>query len=391
MTSPQPNLRLRHSRWEPLLVLAILAMLTAAPLGAAVSVERVPDSGLQPQALASNGDTHLVYLTGDPKSADIVYRTRAGTGDWSAPVRVNSQPGSAIAIGTIRGPHMALGRNGRVHVVWNGSSGAEPKPPHGGSPMLYARLADDGKSFSPQRNLMTGGHELDGGGSVAADAHGNVHVIWHASPAGMSGETNRAVYVASSEDGGLTFAAERAVSPAGSGTCGCCGLTAGTGPRGETFVLFRAARTPTQRDMTLLAARGANDTFQQQLTDPWPVSTCPMSSASVATTGEHLWAAWETGGRIQLARSDNGGWTTQLPAVGPVQGAKHPRMAINHRGETLVVWTEGTGWQKGGAIAWRVLDANGRPTTEQGRRDGAPVWSYATVYARSDGSFVVFY
>lgn len=365
--------------------------LAAASLDAAVSVERVPDAGLQPQAVTAGDTIHLIYLSGEPKAADVVYRTRAGTGEWSAPLRVNSQPGSAIAIGTIRGAQMALGRNHRVHVVWNGSSAAEPKPPHGGTPMLYARLADDGKSFSPQRNLMTATHELDGGGSVAADAQGDVQVVWQASPAGISGETNRAVYVARSRDDGLTFAAEEIISPKGSGACGCCGLTAFGTPAGDALLLFRAARTPTQRDMILLTASAGSASFQPAISDPWPVNMCPMSSAGIAVANEQAWAAWETNGRIQLARFAGGVWTTKVPAVGPLVGAKHPRIAINDRGNVLVVWTEGTGWGKGGALAWQAFDVNGQLTTEKGRRDGVPVWSYATAYAQPGDGFVILY
>lgn len=362
-------------------------MLTAAPLGAAVSVERVPDSGLQPQALSSGGNTHLVYLTGDPKAADIMYRTRNGTGDWSAPMRVNSQPGSAIAIGTIRGPQMALGRGDRVHVAWNGSENTPGK----GAPMLYARLDDTGRTFSPQRNLMAGSHELDGGGSVAADDNGRVWVVWHASPAGSEGETNRTVFVAQSTDDGKTFAPERVISPAGAGACGCCGLTAFANGHGDAFILFRSARTTMQRDMMLLVSSDGGRNFRESLSDPWLVGACPMSSANLSGAGNGAWAAWETAGRIQLARFSEQDWTAKLRAVGPLNGAKHPRLATNARGETLVVWTEGTGWQKGGSLAWQVFDANGKPTTEQGRREGVPVWSYATTYARADGSFVVLY
>ena len=369
----------------------LFASLSGAPLDAAISVERLPDSGVQPQVISTGDATYLIYLTGDPKAADIVYRSRVGRSDWSTPLRVNSQPGSAIAIGTIRGPQMAVGRGGRVHVVWNGSSIAEPKPAHGGSPMLYARLADDEKTFSPQRNLMTATHELDGGGSVAADAQGNVQVFWHASPAGISGETNRAVYLARSTDDGGTFTAERPVSPAGSGACGCCGLTAFANARGDTFVLFRSASTLMQRDMTFLASTDGAEIFKEVLADAWLVGACPMSSADIAGAGEHTWAAWETNGRIQLARYANGAWTTRLPAVGPLQGAKHPRIAINERGEALVVWTEGTGWQKGGALAWQMFDAMGEPTAGQGRRDGVPVWSHATAVAQPDGSFAVLF
>jgi len=239
--------------------------------------------------------------------------------------------------------------------------------------------------------LMTATHELDGGGSVAADAQGNVQVFWHASPAGVSGETNRAVYVARSTDEGGTFAAEQLVSPPGSGACGCCGLTAFANARGETFVLFRSARTLMQRDMTLLASTAGAENFKEVLADAWPVGACPMSSAGIASVGEQTWAAWETNGRIQLARFGNGAWTTKLPAIGPLQGAKHPRLAINDRGEALVVWTEGTGWQRGGSLAWQVFDATGELTTEQGRRDGLPAWTFATAHARADGSFVILY
>lgn len=374
---------------SPQLVLTLSVLLACAvtQTSAAVSVEKLPEPGLQPQAItAPDGTAHVIYLTGDPKSSDIVYRTRrTGETNWSDPLRVNSQPGSAIAIGTIRGPQFALGRNGRVHVAWNGSETAASK----GAPMLYARLDDTGRSFSPQRNLMTGSHELDGGGSVAADAQGNVQVFWHASPAGSQGETNRAVFVAQSTDDGTTFAPERAISPAGTGACGCCGLTAFANARGDAFVLFRSARSMMQRDMKLLVSSDGGGSFRESLTDPWLVGACPMSSASLTGVGNGAWAAWETAGRIQLARLADQDWTAKPRAVGPLTGAKHPRLATNARGETLVVWTEGTAWQRGGALAWQVFDANGEPTTEKGRRDGIPAWSYATAYARQDGSFVV--
>src|SRR5262245_47097381 len=104
-------------RFQPILVLA--AALSACPLFAAVAPERVPDSGLQPSAMVgSDGTVHLVYLTGDPKSSDIIYRSRPAQREWSPPIRVNSQTGSAVAIGTIRGAQLALGRNGRLHVAW---------------------------------------------------------------------------------------------------------------------------------------------------------------------------------------------------------------------------------------------------------------------------------
>ncbi len=100
-------------------------------------------------------------------------------------------------------------------------------------------------------------------------------------------------------------------------------------------------------------------------------------------------AAWETAGRVHLGKFSDVEWKPDLRAVGPLKGAKHPRLATNGRGETLMVWTEGTGWQRGGSLAWQIFDAQGTPTDDKGKRDGVAAWSYATAYARPDGDFVI--
>ena len=70
---------------------------------------------------------------------------------------------------------------------------------------------------------------------------------------------------------------------------------------------------------------------------------------------------------------------------------KHPTVAANARGETLLVWTEGMGWERGGSLAWQVFDRDGRPTAEKGRIPGVPVWSLVAAFARPDGGFTVIY
>ena len=105
-------------------------------------------TGSQPDVVVdAAGVLHMVYLAGPPQTADIFYtHSPDGGRTFAARVRVNSQPGSAIAMGTIRGAQLSLGRNGRVHVVWNGSNIADPKPPvrdgqKPGMPLLYARFS----------------------------------------------------------------------------------------------------------------------------------------------------------------------------------------------------------------------------------------------------------
>jgi hypothetical protein len=143
--------------------------------------------------------------------------------DFSSPIRVNGQPGSAIAVGTMRGARLSIGKNGRVHVSWNGSNKATPR------------------------------------GFAAFD----------------------------------------------SGT-------------------------------------------------PKPFAAPAPPDSNVAKR-------------------------------------KHPAIASNESGETIMVWTEGAGWKKGGALAWQIFDKNGNPVGAMGSAQGVPVWGLASVVAETDGSFTIVY
>jgi hypothetical protein len=117
-----------------------------------------------------------------------------------------------------------------------------------------------------------------------------------------------------------------------------------------------------------------------------------MSSASFAESAGGVLGAWETNGQVYYARIDaaTGGISAPIAAPGAGEDRKHPAVAVNARGETILVWTEGTGWNKGGALAWQVFDSAGRPTAERGRVEGGiPAWGLATVYARPDGGFTI--
>ena len=386
------------SRLGLVVAVGLCAANAAAAVPPNVRLERVPGGGVQAQAAVDAlGRVHLVWLAGDDKAADVHYAWRAaGATAWSVPVRVNTTPGSGLAVGTIRGPQLALGRGGRVHVSWNGSSQALPKPALGGSPLLYTRMNSAGSSFEPERNLMGQTRHLDGGAAVAADAEGNVYVLWHAAPpTDPANEMRRAVYLAKSSDDGATFAGERVISPAGSGACGCCGLQARAGRDGNLAVLYRGASAIDQRPATLLGSRDHGATFSVWLREPWNVGQCPMSSASLnldEATG--VLAAWELGGQVhwqRVAFADAGHTIEPKPGVIRAESAtKHPAVAVNSRGETLIAWTVGTGWQRGGSLAWQIVDAQ-QVIVREGKSAGVPVWGSLTAVAEADGSFVIWY
>jgi hypothetical protein len=302
-----------------------------------------------------------------------------------------------IVAGTVRGPHLAIGRNDRVHVAWMGSGAAEPRVDGKLAPMLYARQSDAGDGFEPQRNVIAAHPGLDGGGSVAADRGGNVYVAWHAPAdhAKKEGEEGRHVWVARSADDGRTFAPERRANAEATGVCACCGIRALAGADGRLFVLYRTASRTVNRDVHLLVSGDRGATFAVAAADPWKVGQCVMSTAAFAATpGGDVLAAWETRQQIHLGRVPASGATSGAPTAAPGSGKnrKHPSLAVNAKGQFVLAWTEGTGWQKGGSVAWQVFDAAGQPVEGgSGRADGLPAWGVPAVVALPDGTFRVFY
>jgi hypothetical protein len=361
-----------------------------------VKLVRTPDGGLQPQAIVDAGGTvHLLYFKGQAGAGDLFYTTLSGSDlafGPGKPVQVNSRRGSAVAMGTIRGGQLAVGRSGRAHVAWNGSMqtvDGKGKEAMLKLPMLYTRLNDDGSAFEPERNLIQTAYGLDGGGTVAADPKGNVFVAWHAGNG--TGEENRRVWMARSDDDGKTFATEKPAYSQPTGACGCCGMKAIADGAGHVFMLYRSAKEKVNRDMFLLASRDNGKTFQGVQVDRWAVAQCPMSSEAFAVRDGGVVGAWETEGQIYVAAISGDTLKAGKPVSvpGTSRNRKHPSLAVDSDGRVLVAWAEGTGWQKGGTLSWQVFDKQLKPTSEKGRADGIPTWSLPAALARPDGGFVI--
>jgi hypothetical protein len=371
-----------------------------------VKLIRVPDGGIQPQAAVDKKNViHMIYFKGDPAHGDVYYvRSKDWGATFSSPIQVNSEQGTAVAAGTIRGPRIALGANGRVHVVWNGSTKSSIRgplipempsdSPYNGLPMFYTRLKDGGTAFEKERNLMKVTFGLDGGGAVAADGSGNVYVAWHGKRAGdLDGEDGRSVWIARSRDGGKDFLAEARAYKEPTGACGCCGLSIFTGNNGTVYVLYRTAKEKVHRDIYLLVSKDEGKTFTGRLVDKWNIPACPMSSMAFADGPDVVTAAWQTEEQVYYATINptTSQMSDMIPAPGKGKLRKYPALAVNSRGETILVWTEDTGWGSGGVLVWQVYGKDGKPTGASGRVAGLPPWSFGAVFSRPDDGYTIIY
>ena len=378
---------------KPLLIIALfLALLLPAQAGSVTAV-RLPNGGIQPQAVVDGaGELHLIYYTGDPSAGDVYYihKPLSKNVPFSEPLRVNTEPETAIAAGTIRGAQLSVGPNGRVHVIWNGLG---PKGANGYSRqyLAYARLGVDGLTFERQRNLSLGTGDLDGGGSVAADGAGDVYVVWHVSPPGGD-ESQGGVCLARSLDGGRSFKPTRRINPEPTGQCGCCAMKAFADSRNGLYVLYRSAQANVNRDSTLLFSEDKGLNFRARTLQRWPINACPMSSFSLTGGTAGVVGAWETLGQVYFEPLLANGRAAKAPVSAPGAGSrKYPLALTNAYGETLLAWVEGAGWGRGGKLEWQVFGKGGPPTKEAGSAEGVPVWSLVSGVVRPEGTFLLFY
>ena len=367
------------------LVLAGIASTDPAARGAvaesraAVETLRIPEGGRLPRAVVdAAGTVHLAYVAGGTARADLFHATReSGAPGWSEPRRVNSRELSVAGVGPVDGAQFALGPDGRLHVVW---LQAEP------ARFFYARSRDDGSGFEPQRDLSTGREgAVEAGPAVAADGRGNVFVFWHA---GAAEDARRAVYVATSRDGGTTFEPARRVSPGTEGACACCGLAATADPEGAVHVSYRGAGDNVRRGQRLLTSTDGGRSFADRLVHPWELAACPVSTTSLFAGPRGLTAAWETRGQVHFADVD------RLEAVRSPPGQarfrrKNPVVAVDARGDTLLAWGDGPGFSFGGSLHWQVFDAAGRPLGEPGGGAATIIAGSTVAAVVQDGRFLV--
>lgn len=386
------------------IVYPLLAILAAGTLvlirsgranaaGPEVTLIRVPESGIQPQILEKDGVVHLLYFTGDPQKGDLNYVTSNDYGhSFSKPLRVNSQPGTVMAVGNIRGGQMAVGVKGRVHVAWIGSSVALPRGPSNSGPVLYARLNDAKDAFETTQHVNELSWGADGA-TVAADSLDSVFVFWHAQPPHGKDEAGRRLWMAKSVNGGKSFTGEAVAFTEPTGVCGCCGTRAFAGFDNTVYVLFRAATEVVHRDMYLLSSEDHGASFRGSDIARWNIGACVMSSASLVQFGKQILAGWESEKQVYFGRVGHGTNTLDRVTTAPGSGTnrKYPALATNNKGETLFAWTENMAWSKGGSVAWQKYDRNLQPEAESGKTNGVPAWSLVAAFARPDGGFSIVY
>ena len=325
-------------------------------------IAKLPEGAIVPDAeVDHDGVIHVAYL----RDEDVFYvRSKDEGRTFSKPVRVNTEQGFASG-GAFRGPDLAVGKSGRVHVIWY-NAGYQQKRPHEEWGVMYGRLEPGAKTFEKSRNLN---RKPSDNFSVAADKKGKVAVIWMA----------EGVFANLSSDGGKTFAPPQnlKVDP-----CECCGSRAIYSADGTLSVLYRD-KTDDLRDTNIanLSPGKATWSSRQISTKPWPIDACPMTGSFLSLTKTGMAAAWETKNQVYFALLDHP--KSKLEEIRATEKGRYPVVLTSAEGTKLVAW------KNGDIMEWQLFDAGNQPAGKPGSGPSSGPHRPAGVLTKK-GRFVLF-
>lgn len=353
----------------------VRGVVVAALLAPAASAEEVvrqhalPDGATAPGVTVAGSAVHVVYGLGK----DALHLSSSDGGrTFGAPVRVNDEAGDVFSAAE-RGPRVAVGGDGTVHVVWS---------PDRLLGVRYARRGPTDDAFSPAVDLRYEGATAAEGTTVAA--HGDtVWVLWLD---GRSGEPKNSpvglsLFGRVSRDGGRTFGpAAPLAHDYGGGACACCHLAASVDHDGRFLVAFRGAKDGV-RDVFLLRSDRAGRRFRvARLTDDrWEFRGCPMDGPRFGAGGDASIVAHTVDGRVDFSRLTDAG--ARPPERPDAPRGRFPLALQRLDGTVLLAWVDGD------QLRWVVRDAKGRVLDEGTRpsRSG----SRPTGFVDADGVFVL--
>lgn len=181
-------------------------------------------------------------------------------------------------------------------------------------------------------------------GTMGVAPDGTVHALWQ-DVARMKGNNDGANARATvSRDDGRTFSPEREVLT-GSNVCPCCQLTVAYG--GDQMYLGYRKLYGDGRDSTVARSADGGKSFSGETRlpfAPWAIEGCPLKITEMAVDGERVYAASYTAGEepagVYFSVSADGGRTFSgrrlLHAGAPYSDA--PEMALARDGTLRIIW-----------------------------------------------------
>lgn len=376
------------------LVCLLVALLLGSVSMAEIHIEETPDGGVQPRLnIDESGNIHLLYFkkrlsAPSAREGNLYYRQYLPKQNrFDLPIKVSS---TAYDIRTyaIARASMAVGGDGRVHIVWY-------LP--GDNQYFYTRSNTERSQFETQQPVVKEfGEGLDAGADIAARGS-QVAIVWGAGA--LSREHERTVYGRISIDSGATFSNDLQMGNKELGACACCSLATNFRAENDLAIAYRSAVDGVGRHMQALTVQFSGNTIKSggyaELSplQEWELSACPLSTNDITDDTEgNQWLVFETEGRINHLQL--GATEEAMPVAEPFikTRQKNPAMAINTEGDRLIVWGEAISHTRGGRLNMHLLtDEGSGEKTEFAEEISIPKFSFPAAVALPSGDFLVLY
>jgi hypothetical protein len=328
------------------------------------TVIQAPKGCFVPDVLMdAKGVLHMVYALNHHA---WYVRSSDNGATFTSPVKVNTEGQVTFTMGE-RGPKLALGVDGAIHVAWQDlwSPGAKVFARH-------SRSRDGGMTFEPPKAVAS--NPGADGVSIAADDKGNVLVFWHAAyPPQKEVPQATWLYLARSQDGGATFLPDEHVKVTNQSelACSMCMTRARIGPDGKVYLAFRGAEKSI-RDFYMLRGLATENKFTaiRVNEDQWETPFCPMCGPELtfATDGRAL-CAFMTRHKVYWSVSDTelSKFQSHVATPSNEKDEIYPTVVANRRGDCLFVWQVGPMSTTGRAtVKWAIYRRGGKITGQQG-------------------------
>jgi hypothetical protein len=359
--SRRQNAMINLGRISQICIFLLLVSLADLRASERVHFSSLPDKGEVPDAeIDPGGVVHVAYVVGE----DAFYVKSSDNGKtFSAPVRINSQPGTVHPANMFRGPDLAIGKNGRVHVIWYVNA-YQRKLPQDQWGVFYSYLDPEQSAFARGRNLN---HKPSDNYSLAANAKGEMAVVW------MAGK----IFLTESMDNGETFGESTSIWEAN--PCECCASRALMKNEGTLFIQYREKQN-NERDMYLLTRKGEGPFTKQKISSTeWKINACPMTGCFLSGDAQRLATAWETKGEIFYGMKTGASMPREVAVA---KNGKWPIVLASSDGNVLVSWKDGE------TVKWQSFDQSGKFLELPQSRKSGNVNRHAGVVLK-DGSWLL--
>jgi hypothetical protein len=267
---------------------------------------------------------NMIYAAQNQENKqDLFYSGSRDMGDtFSTPIRINTEAGEVAAHGE-NGPQLRMGYG--IYVAWEGNKDIK-----------FSRSSNFGKSFAPAIKVNDDtGDDSQSFLTMEVAPDGTIFIAWldgRDKQSNLPGTSS--LYIARSKNKGASF--EKNIRITGD-VCPCCRPSIAFGDSGEVFIAWRHVFAENERIIAVASSADGGTSWAKPVpvtANGWKIKGCAHAGPVMKHVAGKLVVAWYTAedghAGIKVALSSDSGQTfaPTREIQGEVLDSNHPHMTV---------------------------------------------------------------